>query len=125
MRSLVFVCSLLACGPAWGEAHIGFEAKVKPVGGGFIWPNGPRTVVAIDRFYAGGKSRHAELFPGSTILAIDKVAVTHPKVIHWYCKRKKPGDEVVVMVRRNDRAVPVVVELVDGDEMRKGGFLDW
>jgi len=125
VRKLLFVCSLLACGPAWAEAHIGFEVKVKPVMGSFSRPNGPRTVVAIDRFYAGGKSRHAELFPGSAIVAIDKVAVTHPKVIHWYCKHKKPGDEVVVTVWRNQSTERIVVELVDGDEMRKGGFLEW
>jgi S1-C subfamily serine protease len=122
MRSLVFLCSLLACGPAWAEAHIGFEAKVVSAMASFAHP---KTIVRIERFYAGGKARFSGLTPGAPIAAIDKVAVQHPNTIHRYCKRKKPGDEVVVTVLRNDKAVQIVVELVDGDEMRKGGFLEW
>jgi predicted metalloprotease with PDZ domain len=125
MRYLVIFCSLVACGPVWAEAHIGFEAKVEPALASFTRPNAAKTVVRIERFYAGAKARSSGLTPGTQILAIDKVFVQHPNTIHRYCKRKKPGDEVVVTVSRNDRLEKIIVELADGDEMRKGGFLAW
>lgn len=125
MRALVFICSLLVCGPVFAEAHIGFEVKMKTVARSWGNPNGPTKYAAIDRFYAGGKARHAELFPGSAIVGIDNVPVKDWHTIHRYCKNRKRGDKVVLWVWRNQSADPIEVELVEGEEMRKGGFLEW
>jgi len=115
MRAVVFICSVVACSVALAEAHIGFEARIDTE-----W-----SCIRVDQFYAAGKARSAGFVPGDTIVLVDKVRVKHPKTISNYCKRKKPGDVVIVTVSRNGEQEPIEVELVDGDEMRKDGFLDW
>jgi hypothetical protein len=119
MRTLVFVCSLVACGVAAAETHIGFEAALHP---SIVNPG--TTIVRLERFYATGKARASGFVHGDMIVWVDKVRVKHPKTIANYCKRKKPGELVVVTVKRNDSLEGIVVELVEGDEMRKDGLLD-
>lgn len=115
MRSVVFFCSLMACGVALAEPHIGFEARVDD-----RW-----NVVRVDKFYSASRARGTGMGPGDVITAVDRVQVKHPNTIHRYCKRKKVGDVVTVTVRRSGRPFEMRVVLVDGDKARKSGFLEW
>ncbi len=119
MRALVFICSVAVCCVASAETHIGFEAAIHP---SIVGTN--QTVVRLERFYATGKARASGLFDGDVIVWVDKLRVKHPKTIATYCKRKKPGETVVITVSRNQKLEGIEVELVEGDEMRKGGLLD-
>jgi predicted metalloprotease with PDZ domain len=115
MRSLVFICALVVCGQALAEPHIGFEARIDEK-----W-----NLIRIDKFYSASRARGTGLGPGDVIVAVDRVQVKHPNTIHRYCKRKKVGDVVTVTVNRNHKPWEMKVVLVDGDEARKSGFLDW
>lgn len=134
MRASALIVFGLLCGVAAAETHIGFEASLHPgIKEGF--GSAPKEkIVRVDDFYATGKARASGLWRNEIVVAIDKVAVKHPKTIAIYCKRKKPGDTVVLTVKRPRPAVgqtaggyafySIEVELGDGDEMRKDGLLD-
>lgn len=115
MRSLVFLCSLVVCGQAFAEPHIGFEARIDEK-----W-----NVIRIDKFYSASRARGTGLGPGDVIAAVDRVQVKHPNTIHRYCKRKKVGDVVTVTVIRSHKPWEMKVVLVEGDKARESGFLDW
>jgi S1-C subfamily serine protease len=115
MRLLVFVCSLVVCGQALAEPHIGFEARIDEK-----W-----NLIRIDKFYSASRARGTGLGPGDVIVAVDRVQVKHPNTIHRYCKRKKVGDVVTITVSRNREPWEMKVVLVDGDKARESGFLDW
>ncbi len=104
-------------GVARAEAHIGFEAVIDKQ-----WPWAP--CIRVEDFYATGKARASGLVPGDVIKAVDRVVLNDPKTIANYCKRKKPGDVVVVTVSRNNEPEQIEVELVDADDMRKAGLLE-
>jgi predicted metalloprotease with PDZ domain len=115
MRLLVFLCSLVACGQALAEPHIGFEARIDEE-----W-----NCIRIEKFYSASQARGTGLVPGAPLVAINKVPVKHPNTIHRYCKRKKVGDVVTLTISRSSQLVDIKVVLVDGDRARKSGFLVW
>ncbi len=134
MRASVFLGLVLLCGVATAETHIGFEASLHPSIKEGFGPASKEKIVRVDDFYATGKARASGLWRNEIVVAIDKAAVKHPKTIAIYCKRKKPGDTVVLTVKRPRPAVgqtaggyalyTIEVELVEGVEMRKDGLLD-
>ena len=115
MKSVCVLVAMATACTAFAETHIGFEAEVDTK-----W-----NVIRITDFYATGRARGSGLGTGDVLVAVDRVQIKHPKTINRYVKRKKPGDVVIVTVRRNNDAVEKKVVLVDSEELRKNDFLGY
>jgi serine protease Do len=67
--------------------------------------------VKVDEVYDGGPAYKAGLKAGDVILRFDEIRVGEPEDVRGLLRKRKPGDEVELVVRRGERTLTLTVTL--------------